>query len=78
MGSDSYDGHGDYGGGADYSEGTYEALKADIADMFLDSKDFWPADFGALRPPGGSPFGCLRGHLRRPLYHRGRTRVAGG
>ncbi|CAN0316827.1 unnamed protein product, partial [Hapterophycus canaliculatus] len=32
--------------GADYSEATYESLKADLAELMTVSKDFWPADFG--------------------------------
>ncbi|CAB1101638.1 katG [Ectocarpus sp. CCAP 1310/34] len=41
--------HG-HGGGADYSRETYEAIQADIVSMFVDSKDFWPADFGNYGP----------------------------
>ncbi|CAM9245727.1 unnamed protein product [Ectocarpus sp. 6 AP-2014] len=37
-------------GGADYSRDTYEAIQADIVSMFVDSKDFWPADFGNYGP----------------------------
>ncbi|CAM9833697.1 unnamed protein product [Scytosiphon promiscuus] len=42
--SDSYS-YSD-GGGADYSQATYEALQADITALMTDSQDFWPADFG--------------------------------
>ncbi|CAM9174954.1 unnamed protein product, partial [Ectocarpus sp. 12 AP-2014] len=35
-----------YEEGPDYSRETYEAIKADILAVFVDSKDFWPADFG--------------------------------
>ncbi|CAB1107639.1 unnamed protein product [Ectocarpus sp. CCAP 1310/34] len=31
---------------ADYSRETYEAIKADILVVFVDPRDFWPADFG--------------------------------
>ncbi|CAN0476617.1 unnamed protein product, partial [Hapterophycus canaliculatus] len=33
-------------GGPDYSQATYEALRADITVLLTDSQDFWPADFG--------------------------------
>ncbi|CAN0307218.1 unnamed protein product [Ectocarpus sp. 4 AP-2014] len=39
-----------YEEGADYSRETYEAIKADILAVFIDSKDFWPADFGNYAP----------------------------
>ncbi|CBJ27732.1 Catalase is an enzyme, present in all aerobic cells, that decomposes hydrogen peroxide to molecular [Ectocarpus siliculosus] len=39
-----------YEEGADYSRETYEAIKADILAVFVDSKDFWPADFGNYAP----------------------------
>ncbi|CBN74802.1 Catalase is an enzyme, present in all aerobic cells, that decomposes hydrogen peroxide to molecular [Ectocarpus siliculosus] len=47
LSGDHDDGHE---GGADYSRETYEAIQADIVSMFVDSKDFWPADFGNYGP----------------------------
>jgi len=39
-----------YGGGADFSSETYEALQNDIVAMFTESQGFWPADFGNYGP----------------------------
>ena len=36
--------------GPDFSAKTYNALRKDIVDMFTDSMDYWPADFGNYAP----------------------------
>lgn len=36
--------------GADFSEETYLAIRADIEAALTDSQDFWPADFGNYGP----------------------------